>query len=245
MACRPPSGVGSGSASTSAAAETIWPGVQKPHWSASARTNASTSGWSRRPSIVVTSRSPTVWTSVMHESTGTPSSCTVQAPQWPSLQATFVPVRPRSSRSVSARVRPTGGSATSSTAPFTRSSSTRRHRKDVRQVHEPKRRAAYDPLFAFVVDLRKHAPQVARGLQQLADALALVLVAVPVGGRVERQPEDADRVRLPRPEERRRHREVLVDPRERHRLRERLVADGRRRLDGRLAVRDAPGRALR
>src|ERR1700751_3685450 len=38
-----------GAAATSAAAETIWPGVQKPHCSASARTNASTSGWSRRP----------------------------------------------------------------------------------------------------------------------------------------------------------------------------------------------------
>ena len=72
------------------------PGVQKPHCSASARTNASTSGWSRRPSIVVTSRPPTVWTSVMHESAGTPSSWTVHAPQWPSPQATFVPVRPRS-----------------------------------------------------------------------------------------------------------------------------------------------------
>src|SRR5207244_3662563 len=45
MACRMRSGVGSGSASTKAAADTIWPGVQNPHWSASARTNASTSGW--------------------------------------------------------------------------------------------------------------------------------------------------------------------------------------------------------
>src|SRR4051812_28466766 len=103
------SGVRSGSASTSAAAETIWPGVQKPHWSASARTKASTSGWSRSPSIVVTSRSPTVWTSVMHDSTGTPSSCTVQAPQCPSPHATLVPVSVRSSRRVSASVRPTGG----------------------------------------------------------------------------------------------------------------------------------------
>jgi hypothetical protein len=30
--------VGSGVSATSAAAETIWPGVQKPHWSASVRT---------------------------------------------------------------------------------------------------------------------------------------------------------------------------------------------------------------
>ena len=40
MPCRISSRVGSGFASTSAAAETICPGVQKPHWSASARTNA-------------------------------------------------------------------------------------------------------------------------------------------------------------------------------------------------------------
>ena len=79
--CLTSSAVGSGFAATSAAAETICPGVQKPHWSASVRTKAPTSGCSRRPSIVVTSRSPTVWTSVMHESTGMPSSMTVQAPQ--------------------------------------------------------------------------------------------------------------------------------------------------------------------
>ena len=99
-----------GSRPTSAEAETIWPGVQKPHWSASARTNASTSGWSRSPSIVVTSRLPTVWASVMHESAGVPSSRTVHAPQCPSPQAIFVPVSPRSSRSVSASVFRTGPS---------------------------------------------------------------------------------------------------------------------------------------
>src|SRR2546423_5948662 len=111
IACLTSSEVGCGVDSTSAAAETIWPGVQKPHWSASARTNASTRGCSARPSIVVTSRPPTVWTRVMHESTGTPSSCTVQAPQWPSLQAILVPVRPRSSRNASASVRPTGAAS--------------------------------------------------------------------------------------------------------------------------------------
>ena len=45
MWCRISSRLGDGTASTSAAAETIWPGVQKPHWSASHRTKASTSGW--------------------------------------------------------------------------------------------------------------------------------------------------------------------------------------------------------
>src|SRR5205823_6208329 len=217
MPCRTSSRVGSGSASTSAAAETIWPGVQNPHWSASARTKASTSGWSRRPSIVVTSRSPTVWTSVMHESTGTPSSCTVQAPQWPSAHATFVPVRPRSPRRVSASVWPTGAS-TRYTPPFTRSSHATCHRKDVREVDEPKRRPAHKPLLAFVFDLGQRAPEVARGLQELPDPLSLFPVPVPVGGRVEREPEHADRVCLPSPEQRRRHRQVLVAARKGHRL---------------------------
>src|SRR5436189_3089656 len=135
IACLTSSEVGSGRASTSAAAETIWPGVQKPHWRASARTNASTSGCSARPSIVVTSRSPTVWTSVMQESTGTPSSWTVQAPQCPSPQAIFVPVRPRSSRKTCASDRPTGASY-SYVPPLMRSSGRRRHRHDVREVDE-------------------------------------------------------------------------------------------------------------
>ena len=44
MRCLISSAVGSAISATSAAAETICPGVQKPHWSASVRTNASTSG---------------------------------------------------------------------------------------------------------------------------------------------------------------------------------------------------------
>src|ERR671930_155510 len=220
MACRMRSWVGSGSASARAAADTIWPGVQKPHWSASARTNASASGGSGSPSIVVTSRSPTVCTNVMHESTGTPSSWTVQLPQWPSPQAIFVPVSPSGPRSVSARVWPTGAS-TSYLAPFTCNSTIGRHRQDVRQVHEPKRRPRDDALLGFVLELRQHPPEVARRLEQLANALALFRMPVAVGGRVEREPEHADRVRLPRPEQRRRHRQVLVDPRKGHRLRER------------------------
>src|SRR5204862_3928212 len=127
---------------------------------------ASTTGWSRTPSIVVTARPPIVCTSVMHESTGTPSSCTVQAPQWPSAQATFVPVRPRSPRSVSASVWPTGAS-TRWTPPFTLSSNATGHRQDVREVDEPKRRPAHEPLLAFLVDLRQRAPEIARGLQEL------------------------------------------------------------------------------
>ena len=44
-------------------------------------------------------------------------------------------------------------------------------------------------------------------------------VPVALGAGVEREAEHADRVRLPQPEKRHRHREVLVDPRELHRLR--------------------------
>ena len=95
------------SRSTSATALTICPGVQKPHCSASSRTNACTIGWSRRPSIVVTFAASTLCTSVMHDSVGTPSTSTVQAPQCPSAQATFVPVSDSSSRSASASVVPT------------------------------------------------------------------------------------------------------------------------------------------
>ena len=67
MAWRISSRLGAGVSPTSAEAETIWPGVQNPHWSASARTKESTSGWSRSPSMVVTSRAPTACVSVMHE----------------------------------------------------------------------------------------------------------------------------------------------------------------------------------
>ncbi len=109
------------------------------------RTGARRCGRTRRragdrfsPSIVVTSRSPTVWTSVMQLSTGTPSSCTVQAPQWPSAQAIFVPVSPRSSRSVSASVCPTGASNECSW-PLTLRLGSRGHRRDVREVNEPER----------------------------------------------------------------------------------------------------------
>src|SRR5207247_7034229 len=50
IACLTSPEVGSGRASTSAAAETIWPGVQKPHWRASARTHGSHSRCAARPS---------------------------------------------------------------------------------------------------------------------------------------------------------------------------------------------------
>src|SRR5690349_6317213 len=150
--------------------------------------------------MVVTSRSPTVWTSVMHESTGTPSSWTVHAPQCPSPQATFVPVSPSGSRSVSASVWPTGAS-TSYLNPLTTSSTTGGHRQDVRQVDEPKRRPRDDALLGLVLELGEHAPEVSRRHEQLADPVAFLLVSIAVRGRVQREAEDAYRVRLPRPEQ--------------------------------------------
>ena len=56
---------------------------------------------------------------------------------------------------------------------------------------------------------------------------------------VQRQPEHADAVGLPRPEQRRRHRQVLVDARERHRLLEDVGPLRRRRLARRLSCCDA------
>src|SRR5919198_388911 len=243
IACRISSCFGLGFAATSAEAETIWPGVQKPHWRASARTNAATSGCSRSPSIVVTSRSPTVCASVMHDRAGMPSRSTVQAPQWPSPQAIFVPVRPRSSRRTYASGRPTGGS-TAWTPPLTLSSSTAGHRQDVRQVDEPKRRARRRHPLALVLDLGQRTPEVASGRQELLDLLELGDAAVPLVARVQGKADDTDGVGLARPEERGRHRQVLVDARERHRLFERRATLRRRRLERRPARR-APGRPPR
>ena len=48
----------------------------------------------------------------MHESTGTPSTWTVQMPHSASWQPILVPVRPRSSRRTSASVRDSGTSRT-------------------------------------------------------------------------------------------------------------------------------------
>ena len=72
---------GAAFASTSATALTICPGVQKPHCSASARTNECTIGWSRRPFDRRHLAPSTECASVMHESVGTPSTSTVHAPQ--------------------------------------------------------------------------------------------------------------------------------------------------------------------
>ncbi len=54
--------------------------------------------------MVVTSRVPTSMASVMHEKTGVPSRCTVQALHEPRSQTTLVPVSASSKRSASASV---------------------------------------------------------------------------------------------------------------------------------------------
>ena len=75
----------------------------------------------------------------------------------------------------------------------------------------------------LVLGLGAERSQRSRAAQkQLADLLGLLAVAVRalVAG-VQREAEHADRVGLARPEQRRRHREVLVDARERERLRDR------------------------
>src|SRR5947199_7014331 len=232
---------GRGFAGTSGEGETTCPGVQKPHWTASVRTNAWTRGWSRSPSIVVTSRSPTVWTSVMQESAATPSSCTVQAPQCPSPQATFVPVRPRSSRNTCPSDRPTGASY-SYVPPLMRSSGRRRHRHDVREVDEAEGCACVSDAIPFVSVFRKREPHRLCSREQLPDLIELLPVPVcAVVAGVEGQAEHADSVRLPRPEEWRRHREVLVDAGERHGLLEGLDALRRGRRERRLAVGDSVG----
>ena len=106
----------------------IIPDVQKPHWSASAAMKASCSGVRRpsaaSPSIVVIGLPAASCASVRHEQTVLPSRRTVQAPQAPRPQTTFVPVRPIRSRSASASV--TRGSTESRwTEPLTWSSSGR------------------------------------------------------------------------------------------------------------------------
>ncbi len=74
----------------------IMPGVQKPHWRPCSCQKPSWTGWSwpsfSSPSTVVTSRPSACTASTVHDLTGTPSSSTVQAPQWVVSQPMWVPV---------------------------------------------------------------------------------------------------------------------------------------------------------
>src|SRR5437762_4039912 len=86
--------------------------------------------------------------------------------------------------------------------------------------------------------LRQRPPEVSRRLEQVADLIDLNFRAVALLAGVEREAEHADGVGLTRPEERRGHRQVLMDARELHRLAEGVAADRLARLEGRLARGD-------
>src|SRR6185437_3350376 len=128
----------------------------------------------------------------MHESTGSPSTRTVHAPQWPSLHATFVPVSPIRSRSASAS-EVSAGASTVYVPPFTRKSGSYGHRLDVGQVDEACRQAAGLEALRFAAEVGPCRPQVACRLEQLAHAIDRVRVAVALGTRVDREPEHPER----------------------------------------------------
>src|SRR5262245_15268813 len=73
------------------------------------------------PSTVLIARPCSSTGSARHDSTGSPSTSTVQVPHSPSSQPCLVPVRPRSSRSTSSSVL-CGAKATSTASPLTRRS---------------------------------------------------------------------------------------------------------------------------
>ena len=90
--------------------------------------------------------------------------------------------------------------------------------------------------------------QRSRGEQQLLDPVEGLGHAVPLVAGVDGQAEDPDGVLLARPEEGRRHREVLVDARQLHRLSKHVAAARRGRLEllarrRRSGSRSPPGRA--
>ena len=72
------------------------------------------------PSIVVIVLRWAMTTSVMHDSTRRPSTCTVQAPHWPWSHPFLLPVRPAYSRSASSSVT-RGSSWSARSRPLTRS----------------------------------------------------------------------------------------------------------------------------
>jgi hypothetical protein len=107
--------VGVRSAASSATTDITMPGVQYPHCSDRASTNAACTAWrcpSRaNPSTVATALPSSVSRSTMQARTATPSQSTVHAPHCPSPHPYLAPVRRRSSRSASSSVRPDGSSS--------------------------------------------------------------------------------------------------------------------------------------
>lgn len=85
------------------------PGVQYPHWNALCSANAFWTGCSlpscSSPSMVVTCLPAAAEADVMQDWDASPSISTVHAPQLPSPQPYFVPVRPSSLRSTLRRLR--------------------------------------------------------------------------------------------------------------------------------------------
>ena len=111
----------------------------------------------------------------MHESVGVPSICTVHAPQCPSLHAIFVPVSPSYLAQQLREAHPDRRLDRRSAWPLTVSASSgmRRHRDDVGEMDETRRRPRDDARLRLVLGLRQRAPELARGEQELADLLEL------------------------------------------------------------------------
>ena len=121
-ASRISSSLGSGVCRRRSAVATTRPGVQKPHCTAPASTNAS---WTRcsesppaRPSTVTTSCPSACAASTRHAHTSVPSRSTEHEPHSPCSQAFFEPGRPSRSRSAYSRLSP-GQTSASRAAPLT------------------------------------------------------------------------------------------------------------------------------
>src|SRR2546422_8844245 len=133
----------------------------------------------------------------MHDSVGTPSIWTVHAPQWPSLHAIFVPVRPSCSRSSCARLMPTGASSSyDRSLTVSVSSGTRGHRHDVGEMDEARRRAGDDARFGLVLCLGERAPEIACRHEQLMDLVELRFVPVALVARIQGKTQRAEGILL-------------------------------------------------
>src|SRR5579872_4638387 len=120
MARRISSGVAGDPSRRKAAAATIWPGVQKPHWKppCSAKDRLRSASSSLSPSTVTTSDS-TRQARTRQARRGESPTSTVQEPHSPRPQASLAPVRPSWSRSTLSKV-VAPSAFTSRSMPFTR-----------------------------------------------------------------------------------------------------------------------------
>src|SRR5437868_7924718 len=104
----------------------------------------------------------------MQERVGTPSTCTVHAPQCPSLQEILVPVSPRTSRSSCARLIPIGASTSYMwSLTVSESSGTGGHRHDVGEMDETEGGARDEAGIRFVLRFGQRAPELARCDEEL------------------------------------------------------------------------------